>query len=104
MLIGHCRQFGVELYYQVCTDEVYGDLPLDPPDLFCITSGLKSVLGFKSFCCLNKFSEKLIPVDGIGENIRVWLHGDGNCTAINLILHQGRRVKFTYWCIMKKRI
>ena len=29
-----CRQYGVERFYQVGTDEVYGDLPLDRPDLF----------------------------------------------------------------------
>lgn len=28
------RAFGVERYHQVGTDEVYGDLPLDRPDLF----------------------------------------------------------------------
>jgi len=29
-----CREFGIERYHQVSTDEVYGDLPLDRPDLF----------------------------------------------------------------------
>ena len=29
-----CRTFGVERFHQVSTDEVYGDLPLDRPDLF----------------------------------------------------------------------
>ena len=28
-----CRKYGVERYHQVSTDEVYGDLPLDRPDL-----------------------------------------------------------------------
>ena len=28
------RKYGVERYHQVSTDEVYGDLPLDRPDLF----------------------------------------------------------------------
>ncbi len=28
-----CREFGVQRYHQVSTDEVYGDLPLDRPDL-----------------------------------------------------------------------
>ncbi len=28
------RAYGVERYHQVSTDEVYGDLPLDRPDLF----------------------------------------------------------------------
>ncbi len=28
-----CRKFGIKRYHQVSTDEVYGDLPLDRPDL-----------------------------------------------------------------------
>lgn len=28
-----CRKYGVERFHQVSTDEVYGDLPLDRPDL-----------------------------------------------------------------------
>ncbi|MBR4833507.1 MAG: dTDP-glucose 4,6-dehydratase [Thermoguttaceae bacterium] len=33
-LMDASRKFGVERYHQVSTDEVYGDLPLDRPDLF----------------------------------------------------------------------
>jgi len=33
-LMDACRKFGVKRYHQVSTDEVYGDLPLDRPDLF----------------------------------------------------------------------
>lgn len=29
-----CRKYGIKRYHQVSTDEVYGDLPLDRPDLF----------------------------------------------------------------------
>lgn len=29
-----CRKYGIQRYHQVSTDEVYGDLPLDRPDLF----------------------------------------------------------------------
>lgn len=29
-----CRKYGIGRYHQVSTDEVYGDLPLDRPDLF----------------------------------------------------------------------
>jgi len=32
-LLDACREFGIERYHQVSTDEVYGDLPLDRPDL-----------------------------------------------------------------------
>ncbi|MBQ9280427.1 MAG: dTDP-glucose 4,6-dehydratase [Clostridia bacterium] len=33
VLMDACRQFGVKRYHQISTDEVYGDLPLDRPDL-----------------------------------------------------------------------
>lgn len=34
VLLDACRKFETERYHQVSTDEVYGDLPLDRPDLF----------------------------------------------------------------------
>ena len=34
VLMDACRKVGVGRYHQVSTDEVYGDLPLDRPDLF----------------------------------------------------------------------
>ena len=34
VLMDACMQYGVSRYHQVSTDEVYGDLPLDRPDLF----------------------------------------------------------------------
>ena len=33
-LLDACRTYGIQRYHQVSTDEVYGDLPLDRPDLF----------------------------------------------------------------------
>lgn len=33
VLIDACREFGIARYHQVSTDEVYGDLPLNRPDL-----------------------------------------------------------------------
>ena len=33
-LMDACRKYGIKRYHQVSTDEVYGDLPLDRPDLF----------------------------------------------------------------------
>ena len=33
VLMDACRKFDVERYHQISTDEVYGDLPLDKPDL-----------------------------------------------------------------------
>ena len=34
VLMDACREFGIGRFHQVSTDEVYGDLPLDRPDLF----------------------------------------------------------------------
>ena len=34
IMMDACRKYGITRYHQVSTDEVYGDLPLDRPDLF----------------------------------------------------------------------
>ena len=34
VLMDACRKYGIKRFHQVSTDEVYGDLPLDRPDLF----------------------------------------------------------------------
>lgn len=34
VLMDACLKYGIKRYHQVSTDEVYGDLPLDRPDLF----------------------------------------------------------------------
>ncbi len=34
VLMDACRKYGIKRYHQVSTDEVYGDLPIDKPDLF----------------------------------------------------------------------
>ena len=34
VMMDACRKYGIGRYHQVSTDEVYGDLPLDGPDLF----------------------------------------------------------------------
>ena len=33
VLMDACRKYGIRRYHQVSTDEVYGDLPLDRPEL-----------------------------------------------------------------------
>ncbi len=33
-LLDACRKYGIKRFHQISTDEVYGDLPLDRPDLF----------------------------------------------------------------------
>lgn len=131
VLLDACRKFGIQRYHQVSTDEVYGDLPLDRPDLFFTedtpihTSSPYSaskagadllVLAYHrtfglpvsvSRCSNNygpyHFPEKLIPlmisraladeslpVYGNGENVRDWLHVYDHCSAIDLIIHNGR--------------
>lgn len=131
VLMDACRKFGIKRYHQVSTDEVYGDLPLDRPDLFFTEetplhasspySASKAsadllVLAYHrtyklpvsiSRCSNNygpyQFPEKLIPlmitraiedktlpVYGKGENIRDWLYVKDHCSAIDLIIYQGR--------------
>lgn len=34
VLMDACRKYGIKRYHQVSTDEVYGDIPLDRPDLY----------------------------------------------------------------------
>ena len=34
VMMDACRKYGIKRFHQVSTDEVYGDLPLDRPDLF----------------------------------------------------------------------
>ena len=34
VLMDACRKYGIKRFHQVSTDEVYGDLPIDRPDLF----------------------------------------------------------------------
>ena len=114
-----CRAFGNVRYHQVSTDEVYGDLPLDRPDLFFTettpgadllvqayhrTYGLPTTI---SRCSNNygpyHFPEKLIPlmiinclhdkplpVYGEGLNVRDWLYVEDHCKAIDLIVRSGR--------------
>ena len=131
VLLDACRKYGIQRFHQVSTDEVYGDLPLDRPDLFFTeetpihTSSPYSASKasadllvqayhrtFKvpvtiSRCSTNygpyHFPEKLIPlmianalndkqlpVYGKGENVRDWLYVEDHCSAIDLIIHNGR--------------
>jgi dTDP-glucose 4,6-dehydratase len=131
VLMDASRKFGVKRFHQVSTDEVYGDLPLDRPDLLFTeespihTSSPYSaskaaadllVLAYYrtyklpvtiSRCSNNygpyHFPEKLIPlmiiralndqslpVYGDGKNVRDWLYVEDHCSAIDLIIHNGR--------------
>ncbi|MBO5453550.1 MAG: dTDP-glucose 4,6-dehydratase [Clostridia bacterium] len=131
VLMDACLKYGVKRYHQVSTDEVYGDLPLDRPDLlFTETTPIKTsspysaskasadllVLAYHRTFGLNAtisrcsnnygpyhFPEKLIPlmiinvlnnkplpVYGKGENVRDWLYVTDHCSAIDLIVRNGR--------------
>ena len=130
-LMDACRKYGIKRYHQVSTDEVYGDLPLDRPDLFfredtpihtsspysaskasadLLAQAYHRTFGLPitiSRCSNNygpyHFPEKLIPlmiqkalkneklpVYGKGENVRDWLYVGDHCTAIDLIVRNGR--------------
>lgn len=131
VLMDASRKYKVKRFHQVSTDEVYGDLPLDRPDLFFTeetpiqtsspysaskasadllvqayhrTFGLPITISRCSNCYGSyQFPEKLIPlmisraynnetlpVYGKGENVRDWLYVGDHCTAIDLILHEGK--------------
>ncbi len=131
ILLDACRKYGIKRYHQVSTDEVYGDLPLDRPDLFFTeeaplhtsspyaaskaSADLLVLAYFRSFGvpvtisrCSNNygpyhFPEKLIPlitinalnnkplpIYGTGENVRDWLYVEDHCSAIDLIIRNGK--------------
>lgn len=131
VLMDACRKHGITRYHQVSTDEVYGDLPLDRPDMFFTettplhTSSPYSaskasadllVMAYHrtyklpvtiSRCSNNygpyHFPEKLIPlmiinalhdkelpVYGEGINVRDWLYVKDHCSAIDLIIRNGK--------------
>lgn len=130
-LLDASRQYGVKRYHQVSTDEVYGDLPLDRPDLLfdescpirtsspysaskaaadLLTLAYHRTYGMDvtiSRCSNNygpyHFPEKLIPliitraladetvpVYGAGLNVRDWLYVKDHCSAIDMVIRNGR--------------
>lgn len=131
VLMDACRKYGIKRYHQVSTDEVYGDLPLDRPDLFFTettplhtsspysaskagadllvlayhrTYGLPVTISRCSnnygpyhfpeklipLMIINAFNDKTLPVYGDGANVRDWLYVEDHCSAIDLIIRQGR--------------
>lgn len=131
VLMDACRKYGIKRYHQVSTDEVYGDLPLDRPDLFFTEetpihtsspyssskagADLLVLAYYRTYGlpvsitrCSNNygpyhFPEKLIPliisraladkslpVYGTGENVRDWLYVEDHCSAIDLVMRNGR--------------
>lgn len=131
VLLDACRKYGTGRFHQVSTDEVYGDLPLDRPDLFFTekmplhasspysaskaSADLLALAYYRTFGvpvsisrCSNNygpyhFPEKLIPlmivsalggkplpVYGEGKNVRDWLYVQDHCSAVDLIIREGR--------------
>ena len=114
VLLDACRKYGNIRFHQVSTDEVYGDLPLDRPDLFFTeetpihtsspysaskaAADLLTQAYHRTFDlpvtisrCSNNygpyhFPEKLIPL----MIARDWLYVEDHCRAIDLIVHEGR--------------
>lgn len=131
VLLDAATEFGVKRFHQIGTDEVYGDLPIDRPDLFfredmplkasspysaskasadLLTMAYHRTYGLPvtiSRCSNNygpyQFPEKLIPlviyraendesipVYGTGDNVRDWLYVMDHCSAIDIIMRNGR--------------
>ncbi len=131
VLMDASREYGIKRYHQVSTDEVYGDLPLDRPDMFFTeetpihtsspysaskasadllaqayhrTFGLPVTISRCSnnygpyhfpeklipLMIANALADKPLPVYGEGLNVRDWLYVEDHCSAIDLIIHNGK--------------
>ncbi len=131
VLMDASREYGVKRYHQVSTDEVYGDLPLDRPDMFFTedtpihtsspysaskasadllvqayhrTFGLPVTISRCSnnygpyhfpeklipLMIANALADKPLPVYGEGLNVRDWLYVEDHCSAIDMIIHNGK--------------
>jgi dTDP-glucose 4,6-dehydratase len=130
VLLDASKEFGIDRYHQVSTDEVYGDLPLNQPDLFFTentainpsspysaskaSADLLVQAYYRTFNlpvtisrCSNNYgpyhfpeklipliianalNDKMLPVYGMGINIRDWLYVEDHCAAIDMIIHNG---------------
>ncbi len=96
VLMDACRKYGIKRYHQVSTDEVYGDLPLDRPDLFFTeetpihtSSPYSSSKAAADLLVLAYYRTYGLPVS-ISRNVRDWLYVEDHCRAIDLIIHNGR--------------
>ena len=61
-----CRKYGIKRYHQVSTDEVYGDLPLDRPDLLFTEE--------TPIHTSSPYSSSKAGADGILPDVRTALH------------------------------
>lgn len=131
VLLDAANEFNVGRFHQISTDEVYGDLPLDRPDLvfteesfikpsspYSVSKASADMLAMSYYrtyktpvtisrCSNNygpyQFPEKLIPlmicnasedkrlpVYGDGKNIRDWLYVTDHCSAVDMIIRNGK--------------
>ena len=131
ILLDACKKFGIKRFHQVSTDEVYGDLPLDRPDLFFTektnlhtsspysaskaSADLLTMAYGRTYnipitisrcsnnygpyhfpekliplMIINALNDKKLPVYGEGLNVRDWLYVEDHCSAIDLILQNGK--------------
>lgn len=128
VLLDVSKQFGIERFLHVSTDEVYGSLgstgyfteetPLHPNSPYSASKASSDMLvlayhhtfgfpGVVTRCSNNygpyQFPEKLIPllianalndkpipVYGDGSNVRDWLYVEDHCSALNVVLHNGK--------------
>lgn len=130
VLMDACREYSCR-FHQISTDEVYGELPIDRPDLLfteetplAASSPYSASKASADLLCLayhrtyglpvtisrcsnnygpHHFPEKLIPLMitkaladeklplyGTGENVRDWLYVEDHCSAVTMILENGR--------------
>ncbi len=131
ILMDAAIKYKVKRFHQISTDEVYGELPLDRPDLyFNESSPLKATTPYSKSKALadilvldyfkkgkldvtisrstNNYGiyqhpEKLIPkvvkmalnnenitLYGNGLNVRDWINVYDHCSAVDIILHNGK--------------
>ncbi len=128
VLLDVSREFGIERFLHVSTDEVYGSLgstgyfteetSLHPNSPYSASKASSDMLvlayqhtfgfpGVVTRCSNNygpyQFPEKLIPllianalndkpipVYGDGTNVRDWLYVEDHCSALDVVLHNGK--------------
>ena len=111
VLLNAAKEFGVEKYIQISTDEVYGSLgetgyftedsPLQPNSPYSASKAGGDLITrayYETFdlpiniplMISNALENKKLPVYGDGKNIRDWLHVHDHCVAIDLVLHEGK--------------
>ena len=99
VLMDACRKYGITRYHQVSTDEVYGDLPLDRPDLFFTeetpihtSSPYSSSKAGADLLVLAYHRTYGLPVtiSRCSNNYGPYHFPEDHCKAIDLIIRKGR--------------